>query len=230
MHTYKVNLLPPKLQLEGTIDFRRLAVIGGTTLFAAVILGGYGAFLLHFYSIKNDLEATKQQLASLAPLVSRVEGIKNERKGLEAALTEYHSILEKHIDWLSDLLSDLGDIMPVDLWLIDLDLYNKPVEQKAKSPDSTSQGTKAKKSETDAPAAAKAKSSKSAGQGQEESGAFAKPNMIKFTGFSRTVPSIGVFINNLHKLPYFKEIKLNKISAEGEGFKFEISAILRDYI
>jgi type IV pilus assembly protein PilN len=207
---YKVNLLPPHLQREGLIDFRRLTIITGNTLLIAIVLGSYGAFLFNFYTMKNDLAASRQQLEALAPMVARVEGIKKERRDLEAKLGEYNYILKKHIAW-SGLLYDLGDVTPIDLWLSDMDITNKSVEAK---PQGGGAATPAKKE----PAAKE----------PQYACAYPRPNVITFKGYSRTVPSIGVFVNNLYKLPYFKTINLKSISDEPDGFHFEITASVKD--
>jgi len=207
---YKVNLLPPHLQREGLIDFRRLTIITGTTLLIAIVLGSYGAFLFNFYTMKNDLAATRQQLEALAPMVARVEGLRKERKELEAILEEYKYILKKHIAW-SSLLYDLGDVTPIDLWLVEMDIKNIPAETK---PQGGGEATPAKKE----PAAKE----------PQYAHAYPRPNVITFKGYSRTVSSIGVFVNNLYKLPYFKTIKLKSVSDEPDGFHFEINAYVKD--
>ena len=209
----KVNLLPSHLQREGIIDFRRLTIITGSTLFIAIVLSSYGAFLFNFYSMRNELSAARQQLEALAPMVARVEGIKKERKELEATLGEYRYILGKHIAW-SALLYDLGDVTPIDLWLIDMDIKNIPEETKPQGGGAAA-----------TPAPAKVEP---AAKGPQYAHAYPRPNVITFKGYSRTVPSIGVFVNNLCKLPYFKGIKLKSISDEPEGFHFEITANVKD--
>ncbi len=78
---YKVNLLPTELQREGLIDVRRLVVISAVTLFLALTLGGYGAFLINYTLMKNDLKDTGAQLTALTPLVSRVEQIRKRAGG-----------------------------------------------------------------------------------------------------------------------------------------------------
>lgn len=131
MNVYKVNLLPPQLQREGIIDIRRLIVIAGSALPVAVILGCYIIFLINYSVIKNELAETKLQIASLAPAVSRVEGIMKERTELEKAIGEFDEIYKNHISW-SGLLNDLGSIAPVDLWLTGLEISNKSIKT---SPD-----------------------------------------------------------------------------------------------
>ncbi|MEW5818350.1 MAG: PilN domain-containing protein, partial [Spirochaetota bacterium] len=64
----------------------------------------------------------------------------------------------------------------------------------------------------------------------KEPAAVPRSNTVMIRGFSRTVPSVGVFINNLCQSQYFKEIKLNKINAENEGMKFELTAVVKDEV
>lgn len=204
MCAYKVNFLPPRLQQEGLIDFRRLILLGGTTLFVAVVVGAYGAFLIHYFSMKNELAAAKQQFGSLAPLVARVEAVVQERKELEAAIAEFDLITTKQAAWsntLFSLLSDLPGITPMDVWLTSMDVLNK--------------GASAATAET-------------AGQGQNGADIYMRADTIVLKGSSATVPSIGVLIKNLNGLPHFSEVKLDRISSENTEIKFEITATIRD--
>lgn len=209
MYAYKVNLLPPQLQREGIIDFRRLILIGGSTLLLAVILGCYGIFLINYLSMKNELASNKQQLASLSPLVTRVEGIVKERKELESTLEEYNVILKNHMAW-SNLLYDLGDIAPIDLWLTDIDISNKTTAAKEQNGNAKTDAAPKKESQP------------------KEADIYSRPNTIIYKGVSQTVPSIGVFIRNITMLPYFEDVKLVKIESDNQGAKFEISAKVKD--
>lgn len=214
---YKVNLLPPKLQREGIIDTRRLALIAGTMLLAAAFLGGYAAFLINFFLLKSELATTRQQLASLTPVVSRVEKVKNERKQLEDALKEYHSILEKRLV-CSDLLFDLNNFTPIDVWLTELEISFKPetkAEKTTPAPETSSAPGRSKTAMASTPAL-------------KEPEGYARPNQVTLKGFSRTVPSVGVFMYNLYQLPWFQEIKLHRLSTEKDGVKFEITASLKE--
>lgn len=222
MYAYRVNFLPPQIQREGIIDFRRLILIGGATLLLVLTLGGYGAFIINYYGMRNELTSTKQQLASLAPLVTRVEGIVKERKELEATLEEYNLIRKKHVAW-SDLLYDLGDIAPVDLWLTEIDISRKDPAAKEQS-GGTTKPAEQKTAESQQASPAKTV----AGQEQKERDTYSRPNMITYRGASQTVSSIGVFIRNLIGLPYFEEVKLVKISTDNNELKFEITAKIKE--
>ncbi len=184
--TYKVNLLPPKLQREGLVDVRRLIIISLTTLVIAAILGGYGIFLFLFFNQKSELANTRQQLASLTPIANRVEEMRKERKKMEATLQAYGSLLKKQIIW-SDLFYDLNKITPMDLWLVEVEISLPKEEQKTN-----------------------------------------QAKFINLKGLSLTVPSIGVFMNNLSQLSYFKEVKLVKLNKESEGISFQITTLLRE--
>lgn len=193
---YKVNLLPPKLRREGIIDVRRLIIISLTTLLVAAILGGYGTFLFLFFNQKSELDNTRQQLASLAPIVNRVQEIKKERKELEAALQEYIILLKKQIIW-SDLFFALNNVTPNDLWLVEVET-TFPKEGQKSGPEG----------------------------GKPE--VLVRPEIMNFKGFSCSVPSIGLFMNNLSQLSYFKEVKLVKLNKENEGISFQITTLLRE--
>jgi type IV pilus assembly protein PilN len=52
--------------------------------------------------------------------------------------------------------------------------------------------------------------------------------IINLKGFSLTVPSIGLFMNNLSQLSYFKEVKLVKLNKESGGISFQITTLLRE--
>lgn len=97
--TYKVNMLPAKLQREGLIDVKRLVLISAATLILALSMGGYCAFLINYTFMKNDLQDTTARLDELAPLVSRVEQMRKERTELEAALKEYEEIIQNQKSW-----------------------------------------------------------------------------------------------------------------------------------
>ncbi|MCL5290651.1 MAG: PilN domain-containing protein [Eubacteriales bacterium] len=206
---YKVNLLPARLQREGIIDFRRLLAVGGITLLSAVALGSYGIFILNLFSINSELKETRQQVDSLAPVVARVEAMSRERKELESTLEEYNLVLNKHTAWL-DLLYALGDITPVDLWIVDMEIINMTDENKAAGylHPPPKEGEKVKEANSIQ--------------------TLSRTNIVTFSGYSRTVPSIGIFINYLYKLRYFKEIKLKSVSDETDGYNFKINAIIRE--
>lgn len=213
---YRVNLLPPKLQREGTLDVRRLLLVGLTTLLAASLVGGYGVFILTFWSAKSELAATEQQIAALAPAVARVQAMKTERKDLEEALQEYDSILSKQQMW-SDILLDFSHITPIDVWLTSLEIVYKGTE-----PAKGASGAQS------APAQAKAQSGGSQSSGQVSVDQLqSKPNTMLLKGYSRTVPSIGIFVNNLHQYPYFLDVQLNRILRDPQGNQFEITATLK---
>lgn len=125
MDAYKVNLLPRQLQREGLIDIRRLAVMVGAALPAAVVLGCYIIFLINFGFVKDQLAETRSQSALLAPAAARAEEIIKARAEMEGAIGEFDDIIKNRKSW-SGLMNDLGSIAPADLWLTGLEISNKP--------------------------------------------------------------------------------------------------------
>jgi len=218
---YKVNFLPTKLQREGVIDIKRLLTVTAATLLIAMGLGSYGIFVINFLNTKNELALKKQQYNSLIPIVNRVENIKSERKELEATGEEYKYILAGYTTW-SDLFFGLSSITPVDLWLTELQVTYKQTDQNAK-------GNSTQKSASSPPDTGAAKNAKQASsQKQKDFDVFPLPEIVIFKGYSLTVPSIGIFINNLYHAPRFDNVKLNRIITENEAIKFEITAYVKD--
>lgn len=205
---YRVNLLPPRLQREGTLDVRRLVFVAGITALAAAMVVWYTAFLFNFLTAKTELAATRQQLASLSPLVKRAEAVAKERRAAEAALKEYEAALGERRTW-SDLLMDLTHVTPVDLWLVELELYYRDLGGEKPEPKSDQAPGETKK-------------------GENVTGVIPRPNAVLLRGYARTVPSVGVFVNNLQQMSYFKQVEFKKLVAEADGLKFEINATLRD--
>lgn len=117
---YRVNLLPPKLQREGNIDFRRLFAVAGITLVSGAVVGGYGVFLGIYFGLKAELAATKQQIAALRPLAEQAEKIRAERERVEGLLREYKAVTAQRRVWWP-VLGDLSAMAPGDLWLTGLD-------------------------------------------------------------------------------------------------------------
>jgi len=210
---YKVNFLPPNLQREGNIDLRRLFLISGVTLIVTLLAISCGFLVINFFVMNNQLRGTQQQLAELAPVVDRVEKITSERKELEKTIDQYNFLLKRHVVW-SDMFYDYNNISPVDLWLNSVELSYKPDLKVTIGSSPVITGKEEQKQ------------SSLAGSGQSVD--IQRPNQVDFKGASLTMSSIGVFINNLYQLPYFKEVKLIKASRESQGITFQITALLKD--
>ena len=212
MCLYKVNLLPPKLQRESIIDIRRLIAVTGALLGAAVILGCYIIFLINFAVINTELTETKAQLASLAPVTVKVDGIVRERAEIEETIKELDDISSKHTAW-SNLLYDLGSAAPADLWLTGVDISNREAAT----------GEQTDKQGTAAPVL-----NKSPDKNRKEANPYARPNYVACKGIARSLPSIGKFIKNMLGMTYFEEVHLVKVNAVNEGMEFEITARIKD--
>ncbi|WP_073164376.1 PilN domain-containing protein [Desulfofundulus australicus] len=201
---YRVNLLPPKLQREGTIDVRRLFLLAGITVLLAGFVGLCVFFPLNYFLMKNELELTRQQIAELEPVVNRVQALRKERQDLEKAVAEYRTIFRERKTW-SSFISGLDSITPVDLWLMGLEISHR------QEPGERGEGGTA-----------------GGGAGSRPAGSPDRPNMVVFKGVSRTLSSVGVFEQHLHQLGVFERLELKKISAGDNGLNFEITGYLRE--
>ncbi|NSW84209.1 MAG: hypothetical protein HPY90_13220 [Syntrophothermus sp.] len=202
---YRVNLLPPKLQREGNIDFRRLFAVAGITFVSGAVVGGYGLFLGIYFGLKAELAATKQQIATLHPLALQAEKIQAERKGLEAAMREYEAILAERRTWWP-MLADLNKIAPADLWLTGLDLSYVPGSEQDKGAGPG--GTSSEKQAQDA--------------------LPGRPNTLILRGSSRSLSSIGIFQYRLTRGGCFRQVELRRVAPGSGGISFEIAAHLEE--
>lgn len=192
----KVNLLPPELQREGIIDFKRLLKISVITVLIMVVLGGYAAFLVKFSVTRSEVDIAGQELEKLQAVVVRIEDLKKERKRNEVVAEGLHKLVSERDIW-SDRLDDLNYNLPVDMWLTELDLL------KTQAPGKTPE-KKVKPAEQKAAAL-------------QQPSSIPKPDTLILKGFSLSVPSIGVFIYHLNQLPYFSNVTLNEIKESEDG-------------
>lgn len=192
----KVNLLPPELQREGVIDFKRLVKVSVITVLIMFVLGGYAAFLIKSAVTRSELDSSRQELERLQVIVAKVEALKKERQRNEMVAEGLHKLISERGIW-SNKLDDLNYSLPVDMWLTEFNLL------KAQVPGEPSKVA-----------------AKPAGQqavaGQQPS-SIPKPDTLVLKGVSRSVPSIGVFIYYLNQLPYFSKVTLNEIKESDNG-------------
>ncbi len=65
------------------------------------------------------------------------------------------------------------------------------------------------------------------GAGEASARGAGTPSSLTLKGVSRTVASVGVFQKNLSALSCFESVVLQRVSAEEEGFAFEITCFLK---
>jgi Tfp pilus assembly protein PilN len=220
---YKVNLLPPKLQREELVDVRRLSLIIAVMLLIVVVLGTTGFFILSYLTMRNDIAAATQELASLQPTVAYVENLHQQRVAMQSTAADYKALLQKNITW-SSLLSELDDIAPADVWLVELDIVNTqlPGTQAGKAaPSGAAASSAPSATPTAAPGAAttptpRAGASVGGGSGQAAA-PMPPPNTVTIKGYSLSVTAIGIFEKNLNQLPYFKNVVLKSIGSQDAG-------------
>ncbi|OAT79862.1 PilN domain-containing protein [Desulfotomaculum copahuensis] len=122
---YRINLLPLELQPRPPVEGKRLAVISGLTVLAALILIGGAGWLIKSYNQRVELAVIQSQLASLSPVVRKVEADRAEEQKLQAGAAALEELLARHRVW-KPVLDDIAQIVPVDIWLSSVDAaYDK---------------------------------------------------------------------------------------------------------
>ncbi len=230
---YKVNLLPPKLQREELMDVRRLLLISVATVLALAIIGTGVGFVVSFANVKREINDANQQLIVLQPTVDMVQSLQSQIQTMRSTETDYKSLLDRQVAW-STLLYKLNEIAPSDLWLTELDMSNADL----------SKDPAAKQTSTAFPAAPGASGVPGAngnavamGNAQSAGEPYPYPNLITINGIANSVTSIGIFVQNLNQLPYFKNVVIKTIGSQTlssqansspvEANTFEITAYLR---
>jgi type IV pilus assembly protein PilN len=227
---YKVNLLPPRLQHEELVDIRRLLLTSLIAVLVLVVLGAGVSFVISDIVVHQEIASAIQQLTSLQPTVAMVQNMQNQTRLMLSTDNDYRSLLNRQMTW-SGLIYDLNDIAPTDLWLVELDMTNADL---SKNPEAAGNGSGS------APGSNMNAVVRSNAQNGSEPVPY--PNVVTIKGMAGSVTSIGIFVQNLNRLPYFKSVVINTITSQAagsqannpqvpnsqaEGTSFEITAYLK---
>jgi Tfp pilus assembly protein PilN len=227
---YRVNLLPPKLQHEELVDVRRLLLISVSIVLAFVILGTVVGFALSYITVEQELKTVDQHLAILQPTVDMVQGLQSQIEAMQSTESDYKGLLDGQVNW-STLIYKMNEIAPSDLWLTELDMSNADLSKDPAAKQVSNAGAAA-------PGVPGANGNTVAMSNAQSPGEpYPYPNVISISGMANSVTSIGIFVQSLNQLPYFKNVAIKTIgyqtlSAQGgsapvEANTFEITAYLR---
>lgn len=227
---YKVNLLPPELQRESIIDTRRLVRLAAVTLVAAVVVGGYGYFLLQLVLMKGELAETRRRLAALEPTVARVEKMREERRTAEETARALTQLLNGRLAW-SGMLAEINYALPRDMWLDKLVILREQQAQAPEKKGGPAQGAGGGPSPAGAGGTGGGPAAPGGAAGAQAGAAAAappRPDRVLLEGYSRSVASVGVLVHNLHELPHFKAVTLQEVTEDGElgAWRFKILCAL----
>jgi len=230
---YKVNLLPPELQRDISVDIRRLVKWLTVSLVVIILVLGYGIFLYSFFSTKKEIVETEKYLSELQVTVNRIEDIKKQRQKNEQSVQKFKDLVEKRLIW-SYILDDLNYNLPVDMWLASIELSFTGLQVSTGTVGQAQGQPNAQASQMQIQVqtgAGVVHGVQALPEGQKGIAVSPPvPNTLTIAGYSRSVPSIGIFINNLHKMPYFAKVTLNEIAEDKNNavIKFKITAMTRE--
>lgn len=130
---YRINLLPPELQPRPLVDRKRLVTIAGLTMVLGLLLIGGAGWLIKSYNQRSELASINGQLASLSPVVQKVEQIRAQKQKLLASAAAMEELLSRHRAW-KPVMDDIARILPVDMWLVSVDAaYNQDADKVLKT-------------------------------------------------------------------------------------------------
>lgn len=230
---YKINLLPPELQRDVSIDFKTLAIRASAVVAAVGLVAMYCAFLYNIHSIKLEISQEEKYLSEIQFTVKKVEEIKNKRLANEQSVQKYRELLDNRVTW-SPVLEDLNKILPTDMWLesINISHVDRQVQGggaiiPAPQPPPVQLPGYQLQSQIQAKTAGTAQG----GQGENQPvSSLPTPNTLTINGYSRTAPSVGVYLHNLGKMPYYSKVALNEMGEDEKesAYKFKITATVKE--
>lgn len=115
----EINLLPVDLQKKPVMRVGRFRVSVLAVLIFLFVLLGSVAFYYYLTSLQRQISVIKTEMQSLQPVVAKIEKMRAEVTLKEQQITSLQLILREQMNW-GDILNEIGDGMPEDLWLTDL--------------------------------------------------------------------------------------------------------------
>lgn len=199
-----MNFLPPELRPGPRVDRWRLAVISLITLTAGLCLIGALSQAWQVFVARNEILRARAELAALQDFSNQMRSLRAERERMEKTAEALQRLKGQVRPW-KQLLNDLNNDVPVDLWLTGVELtYNKEL-------DKISGGQKA------SPEAAVVPGPGTRDAGDEEGSLPPPPNELLIRGVSRSVPSIGVLVRNLRDDRGVTEVSLKEMQEQQDG-------------
>ncbi len=217
---YDINLLPRKLQRKFNIDLKRTAGVLALFLVTAGFFGGYYSLLHKSHNYNKELTRIENTLEQLSPMVTQVKQLHNNRIENEKKLKAFQDIVKGRL-LITPILEDISLVLPEDLWLTEFSMESRQDYQPRggfASPGGVPLGNPVNNK-------------------QEETGAGEpvitppSPNIVKLQGVAHSAVSVGVFVDNMSRLPYFSSVDLLKVyenNAGGKGHAFTVMARLKE--
>lgn len=231
---YKVNILPLELHNNINVDVKKLIKIMTVSVITVVLAIGYGTFIFRFYSIRKEIAETEKELVQLQDTVKKVEETKKQRQNNELTVQNLKDLVDNRKTW-SNLLDELNSSLPVDIWLESIDVSfidpqtpDGTVEQGSGQPKMQAKGTQVQLQSKANRTEAGAESSVEPDLKGISQLVVPFPNVITVEGYARTLPSVGIFVNSLGKMPYINKIRLCEIKEDERhaAVKFKITATI----
>ena len=210
---YRVNLLPPELALESERTLRRVTPLRLLMISCGILGFLYLIFVCWLFISRAEVEAKRQALAAIEPQIRQVEVLQNRANALRAHTAAWQEVQARR-QVCYPLLTDFQRSLPADMWLTRVEI----APPAAQAPQGASGG----QNETAANPAAPA----------PPPPALPKATQVVIEGGTNSLTSVGVYINNLCRLPHFKRVALKEVKeVKGAGQEsvtvFTIEAALK---
>jgi len=204
---YKVNLLPVELLTETEGVPRKIQPRVILVAFAGFLCLLYAIFGVYLFIGRAQVEQKRHALAALEPQIQRVEALQNEAVTLKARAAVWQKIISDRRTYYL-LLADFQYSLPVDMWLTGVEIFQpEPQTPPGAAPNPP--------------------------QPQAAPQALPQPTRVTVEGGTNSLASVGVYLNNLCRLPYFKSVTLKELKEIKTGGQervtvFTIEAALKE--
>lgn len=216
------------------MDVGRLVKILLAAVVILAVVGGYTSFLWQYYARAAELERARNELAAVNPVAGEVDRLAAESKRNEQRSEALEALLLGQVRW-ARVLNDLNHNLPADVFLLTVraeHVKDVPVAGGFASPPGfdpeAAAGKKDQQEEKKSDTKAKAKAKKDEAPKPKS---LPLPNVVIVKGVVQSTASMGVLINNLHKMSYFETVRLKSLEEDISVFKghkiFEIEAYLK---
>lgn len=229
MILYNINLLPPELQKDASIDtgkLKKMLAIAGVCL---IVLVSYGGFVLSIYSLGGKIEDVKREIAVLEPQAKKFDQFLQERQQISKKAEAMEKLLVTRVG-IFPILNDLNHNLPVDVTItsVSFGYAEKAPDGGYASVENISPKDKPQAETPVAKSPAPAAKAKPPQGQQPNKGAEPPPNLITIQGLAQSQSSVGVLINSLKNLPYVKMVRLTSVieSKYGQISDFTVQAYL----
>lgn len=231
-----INLLPRELQRE-VFDIKKIALVALVFTFLLGTCAYYSYMQYKHLSLQRELALLEEKLNLIQPGLDQLNRYSELIKLSQEKISLLENLIAQRVE-INPVLTGITEATPADIQLTGLFVEHR--EQKAYQGGFASPGSRPVISNAEQKTTVNENNelanngnkslteSREGTRGQEDL-LPSPPNSLVVNGSTRKPETVGIFIDQLAKLPYFDGVYLLKLHATGDGIhQFTIEARLRE--